>query len=347
MKALTPSWVRAPIVGEWVQVKENHLEPSHGWGSTRRGDCGTIVSIEGDGPDRKFYINFATQDAFAARENEIEICQGPPEGRTAPAPAPVRDAVSGPMLEEGVGCHDLTGEAECTAHVDGRALEVAEGGQAMRGEPCVWCCGMACTRQSANLCEPRAWLNNQPDYVGQGRSSVEDSCKSCASIGGNWISEPPLGARIVVTVRQQGCGGSASSRSPGSGGRVWPALTLSGSAVTAADAETGVVSEDGTRVDWLDGSLWTRPPVGTFDEGRGCHQITDKDSCTSHVDGRAQKTKDHFGLGTEPCVWCCGEACTSNGNVCEPYHWVVNQLDFSGRGTSSLEDTCRPALAPP
>ena len=64
----------------------------------------------------------------------------------------------------------------------------------------------------------------------------------------------------------------------------------------------------------------------------GCHVIHDEAQCVRSVDGRsgtpfAEKHK----LNGEACAWCCGEACVTDGNKCEPHSWVEGMPSFSWR----------------
>ena len=54
----------------------------------------------------------------------------------------------------------------------------------------------------------------------------------------------------------------------------------------------------------------------------GCFQIKDEAECLASKDGRSD-FKD------QPCRWCCGYECTSQGNsLCEPENWLLKQPSY-------------------
>ena len=86
-------------------------------------------------------------------------------------------------------CSSLKTEASCVGGKEGRdmpgsSLTDGEGrllsGMGLsnvKGEPCNWCCGDACTSQSGNVCEPRGWLLLQKDYFGRSKNGLgDDTC---------------------------------------------------------------------------------------------------------------------------------------------------------------------------
>merc|ERR1712025_315990 len=67
----------------------------------------------------------------------------------------------------------------------------------------------------------------------------------------------------------------------------------------------------------------------------GCYQITNEADCVQSRDGRTNEFQN------EPCQWCCGDACTGIGWVCEPREWLLSRPDYVGFSRNGLgEDTC-------
>eukprot|EP00930_Biecheleria_cincta_P021635 TRINITY_DN1597_c0_g1_i4.p1 TRINITY_DN1597_c0_g1~~TRINITY_DN1597_c0_g1_i4.p1 ORF type:complete len:3086 (-),score=717.12 TRINITY_DN1597_c0_g1_i4:161-9034(-) len=57
----------------------------------------------------------------------------------------------------------------------------------------------------------------------------------------------------------------------------------------------------------------------------GCNSIKDMSTCLSSVDDRPYEKVAGFLAAGQPCVWCGGITCNSNnGNMCEPYDFVMN-----------------------
>jgi len=59
-------------VGDSVQVKSSVGSPSTGWGSVTRGDCGTIVDIDGT----RMHVDFPSQSHWTGVVDEMEPCGG-------------------------------------------------------------------------------------------------------------------------------------------------------------------------------------------------------------------------------------------------------------------------------
>jgi len=65
----------------------------------------------------------------------------------------------------------------------------------------MWCCGESCTTRgsktgnSSAKCEPREWLLNQFDYVGQSDSSAEQTCAGSNSAVYNYMKEQVFAAK--------------------------------------------------------------------------------------------------------------------------------------------------------
>lgn len=55
----------------------------------------------------------------------------------------------------------------------------------------------------------------------------------------------------------------------------------------------------------------------------GCHSLTEKDACLSHVDGRPYAQIAGLKVEGQPCVWCGGTACHEKGTMCEPYEYAM------------------------
>ena len=63
------------------------------------------------------------------------------------------------LSQRNSGCNLLTTEAACVAAADART------GQSYSGSPCDWCCGIACTKDNSNKCEPHTWLVKHSTYT--------------------------------------------------------------------------------------------------------------------------------------------------------------------------------------
>lgn len=71
-------------------------------------------------------------------------------------------------------------------------------------------------------------------------------------------------------------------------------------------------------------------------QDQGCSGITTKDQCLGARDGRSLEKLTNRKIKDEPCVWCAGQACTSNGPaVCEPRDW----LNGAGTAFTSIVST--------
>eukprot|EP00401_Gymnodinium_catenatum_P052674 CAMPEP_0117540124 /NCGR_PEP_ID=MMETSP0784-20121206/43339_1 /TAXON_ID=39447 /ORGANISM="" /LENGTH=379 /DNA_ID=CAMNT_0005336773 /DNA_START=80 /DNA_END=1216 /DNA_ORIENTATION=+ len=110
--------------------------------------------------------------------------EGTPMGKELHAAKPIE-----PVLEENVGCMTFRTESACINHKDGRVLTTF-GGFKIRGEICVWCCGKPCQTGGTNLCEPRDWLMNTEDWLGEGRSALDDTCEPVEDWRTNALNEP-------------------------------------------------------------------------------------------------------------------------------------------------------------
>lgn len=105
------------------------------------------------------------------------------------------------------GCNSLTNEHDCVSHTDGRPLITAGGvpkGGRIHGEPCVWCCGSACTTSwPQNKCEPMDWLLQQEAYVGTGKSALWDTCPVDASLRSSAAAETDARQAEVEVARME------------------------------------------------------------------------------------------------------------------------------------------------
>ena len=72
------------------------------------------------------------------------------------------------------------------------------------------------------------------------------------------------------------------------------------------------------------------------DANAGCWTLQSEAACLGSRDGRAGQS-----FFRQPCEWCCGQACTPGGHMCEPRDWLLEQPSYSGRSRSSLgSNTC-------
>ena len=67
--------------------------------------------------------------------------------------------------------------------------------------------------------------------------------------------------------------------------------------------------------------------VCDFDTSKSCPSITDESTCVTSADGRTGQS-----FSDSPCTWCCGDACTSNKNKCEPHLWLEGEGSWTKRG---------------
>tara|TARA_B110000208_G_scaffold45824_1_gene60773 strand:+ start:214 stop:1413 length:1200 start_codon:yes stop_codon:yes gene_type:complete len=76
------------VVGDKVRVKSSVSKPSHGWGSVKAGDVGTLTSISGTGCT----IKFPKQSGWSGKVAEIERVGGGGGGAAASSGSAVTDA---------------------------------------------------------------------------------------------------------------------------------------------------------------------------------------------------------------------------------------------------------------
>lgn len=73
------------------------------------------------------------------------------------------------------------------------------------------------------------------------------------------------------------------------------------------------------------------------DFSRGCHEIKDRRTCLSSLDGRNKTDTAGIKILGEPCTWCGGIACTTGSlHLCEPWDFLVN-----GQGKEFLDFTAK------
>jgi hypothetical protein len=73
------------------------------------------------------------------------------------------------------GCYQIKDETTCLSSKDGR--------NDFFDQPCRWCCGYGCSGKGSSLCEPEAWLLEQPSYVGLSINGLGNGfCSRPASI---------------------------------------------------------------------------------------------------------------------------------------------------------------------
>lgn len=82
-------------IGDKVRV----IEASHGWGSVKRGDIGTIVSIE----DEKFRVNFPGYMRWVALDTDLELVDPEAEATPESPKFKVGDRVRVPVNSSGLG----------------------------------------------------------------------------------------------------------------------------------------------------------------------------------------------------------------------------------------------------
>ncbi|KAL0216548.1 hypothetical protein P9112_008732 [Eukaryota sp. TZLM1-RC] len=85
-------------VGQRVKVKDDIETPRYRWGSVKRGDVGTIRTIEDDGTA---FVDFPTQSRWRAALEEMELVDAPPPEPTGPVPI-VPDSEAIPAGERGL-----------------------------------------------------------------------------------------------------------------------------------------------------------------------------------------------------------------------------------------------------
>eukprot|EP00662_Eupelagonemidae_sp_cell21_P055251 gene55251-53162_t len=202
------------------------------------------------------------------------LAQAAPPGALCAPLAPGQTAL---RLRDGAKCSSYTSSSQCISHRDG----AASGDAALfHGEPCVWCCGDGCAGPDTPRCAPRRFAVTRLSADGRFRTADDDGCapQQLAPADG-----PKLRYREDI-----GC-------------------------VDLTDRDSCVASRDG-RVEFRDreeDDIWNQPCVccitggparceakaaaedkcpterDVYEEGIGCIQHQDRQSCIAHRDGRS------------------------------------------------------------
>lgn len=204
------------------------------------------------------------------------------------------------LRKEPKGCGALHVASKCLSSADGRNNPVIVG-MKVAGQPCVWCGGGICSNNNSNMCEPFDYIVN-----GEKRAFATFYAKR--------------------TFRIAGCKDA------------WPAGLL-----PSKDEPKKKYSR------YIPG--YVKPAIGppplvpwwvperpkeenisclAFKPG-GCSAIRTMGECQSSRDGRPEaKAWNGLHVHGEPCVWCGGEFCHSNGTtLCEPFDYLMHG---EGRG---------------
>ncbi|CAE8622538.1 unnamed protein product [Polarella glacialis] len=91
------------------------------------------------------------------------------------------------LLRRTIGCNKITDFKTCTSSIDGRPYNFVDGFK-VKGQPCVWCAGGACSEQNSNLCEPFDFAVNGIGHAFD--SANEFAAYSVASCSPNGIPGP-------------------------------------------------------------------------------------------------------------------------------------------------------------
>eukprot|EP00440_Ansanella_granifera_P064374 gb/GFBE01069792.1/.p1 GENE.gb/GFBE01069792.1/~~gb/GFBE01069792.1/.p1 ORF type:complete len:2508 (+),score=606.03 gb/GFBE01069792.1/:1-7524(+) len=92
------------------------------------------------------------------------------------------------LKEQPNGCNSIREKGTCLASVDGRPYTTVDGFKA-KGQPCVWCGGMACHSNNDNLCEPYDFtVNGQGHAFGSFYAELTYQVGSCDA-GGNAVTK--------------------------------------------------------------------------------------------------------------------------------------------------------------
>lgn len=184
-----------------------------------------------------------------------------------------------------LGCFRIAQQDSCLRSRDGTDRGYLDGFK-IGGQSCVWCGGGACTSKDTAVCAPYDWLLN-----GQGKAFTTFHAQavyrvaSCQA-GRNYDVRPWFAPKPIEEVNIV-----TSTMQP----------------------------------------YW-RPPAPAPSEiqclrfqPHGCSLISDPTICLGSRDGRNATTHNvRLKLYGQPCVWCGGGRCTSDGSsLCEPFNYLM------------------------
>mmetsp|Transcript_74849 Transcript_74849/g.194654 ORF Transcript_74849/g.194654 Transcript_74849/m.194654 type:complete len:1051 (-) Transcript_74849:170-3322(-) len=271
-------------------------------------------------------------------------------GQVVATPTPPEMLNTQCLLYHGDGCSAIRDEKTCLNSRDGRFFDLLHG-RRIRGQPCVWCGGKACSEQSENKCEPYQWVVGNP-LVKQPSAWQAANCLDKRSVHQTMAAIPGRAAVVGPTPgtfqaidggEGRACRG-ASTFDDGTGmigfggGQQWEYSIYTAASLEQCQSfcKTSCVGVEFRAADlyceiWWDLVTSSSPKEGyqcfTKDmecltwRSHGCSAITDKKKCLSSKDGRQTVESKYKGIDVygSPCAWCGGGQChDGSSSMCEP-----------------------------